>query len=72
MCTSCALAPDSVDDGERCISLDTWHGDANVGSISPHVRVRMCEVAFVIECGHPCGETSGDIFVSAVALRVWE
>ena len=26
MCTSCAHALDGVDDGKRCISLDTWHG----------------------------------------------
>ena len=64
MCTSCALALDGVDDGERCIPLDTWHVST--------IRIRTCEVAFVIRCGHKCGETHVDLFVSAVALHVWE
>ena len=70
--TSCALALDGVDDGERCISLDTWHGDACVESICPNVRVRTRKVTFVTMCGLTCGETRVDIFVSAVALFVWE
>ena len=48
MCTSYALALDGVDDGEGCISLDTWHGYAWEESIGPLVRVGACEVAFVI------------------------
>ena len=56
MCTKCAIALDGVyDNGERCISLDTWHGYACVDNISPHVQVRTCEVALVIKCGHTCG-----------------
>ena len=41
-------------------------------SVSPHVLVRMCEVAFVIRCGHTCGETRVDMLVSAMASHVWE
>ena len=67
ICTNCALALDGGDDGETCISLDTWHGYACVGSIIPHVRVRKCEVAFVIGCGYTCRVTRVDVFVSAVA-----
>ena len=72
MCTSCALALDGVDNRERCISLGTWQGYACVGSISPHVWVGRCEVAFVIRCSHTCGETRIDVFAIAVALHVWE
>ena len=72
MCTSCTLALNGVDDGERCISLDTWHGYACEESSIPQVRVRTCEVALVIKGGHTCGETCIDMFVSAVVLHVWE
>ena len=65
-----ALALDGVDDGERCISLGTYHGYACVGSISPHMRVGTCEVAFVMGYSHTCGETRVDMFVSAVVLHV--
>ena len=44
MCTSCPLTLDGVDDAERFISFDTWHGDACVESISAWVR--MCELPF--------------------------
>ena len=71
MCTS-ALALDGVYDGERCMSLDTWHGYACVDNIGPHVQVRTCEAALVNKCGHTCGKSLVDIFVSAVALHVWE
>ena len=53
-------------------SLDTWHGDACVESISPHVRIHTCEVEFVSRCGHTCGETRVDMFGIAVVLHVWE
>ena len=43
MCTSCAHALDGVDDGKRCISLDTWHGYACVESISTHLRLACVE-----------------------------
>ena len=71
MCTSCALAFGGVDNGERCILLDTWHGYAREESIYPHVWVRACDSTFVASCGHTCGEPRVDIFVSAVALHVW-
>ena len=72
MCTTCALALDGVDGGERCILLGTWHEYACVGNICLHVLVCTCEVAFVIECSHTCVEARVDMFVSAVALHVWE
>ena len=72
MCTSCARALDGVDDGERCISSDTWRGCGILDSISPHVRLRTCDVAFVTKYGHTCGDTRVDVFVSAVASHVWE
>ena len=49
MCTSCTLALDDVDDGERCILLGTWHKYANVECTSPHVRFGTCEVSFFVE-----------------------
>lgn len=39
------------------------------------VRVGLCEVAFVGRCGrysHTCEGTRVDMFVSVVALHVWE
>ena len=45
---SCAIALDGVDDGEICISLDTWHGYACVEIIGPHVQLHTCDLAFVI------------------------
>ena len=60
MCAGWELALDGVDDGERCISLDTWHVDACIASNIPRVRVHTCEVAFVSRCGHKCGETRVD------------
>ena len=72
MCTSCALAHDGVNDGERCISLDTWHGYACAENSSPHVQVRTCEVALVTIYGHTCGETRVRMFVDAVVSHVWE
>ena len=36
------------------------------------MHVGKCEVAFVVGFVHYCGETRVDIFVSAVALHVWE
>ena len=68
MCTCCALALDGVDDGERCVSLGTWHGYACAENIPP----RTSEVKFVISWFHTCGETHVDMFVSALALHVWE
>lgn len=72
MCTSCAVALDGLDDGERCISIDTWHGHAYVDNITSHVQIRTCEVPFVIKYGHTCGDTSVNVFVSEVALHVRE
>ena len=51
-------------------SLDTWHGDVCVESISPHVRIRTCDFAFAVRCGHACGETRVVMFVGAVALHM--
>ena len=45
---------------------------ACVQSISLHVRVRTCEVAFVIRCVHKRGGTRVDMFVSGVALDTRE
>ena len=56
MCKRCALALDQIDDGEGCISLDTWHGYACVESIGPLVWVGACEVTFFIGCDRTCGE----------------
>ena len=66
MYTSCAPALDGVGDGERCISLDTWHGYAYVKFNSPHLRVSTCEVAFVIRCIH-----TGGRHVSICSLVRW-
>ena len=69
---SCAPALDGEDDGERCISLDTWHGYACVERSSPHLRAHAREVAFVIKCGRTCWDIRADMLVTAVALNVWE
>ena len=72
MCTSCALALDRVDDGDKCVALGTWHGCECAGSISPDVRVGTCTVAFLIRCSHTCGETRVDMFVGEITLHVWD
>ena len=69
---SCALALDGVDDGERCQSLDTWRGDASLAIIHSHVRNYMRELDFVNGWSHTCGDTRVGMFVSTVALHVWE
>ena len=43
-----------------------------VESISPHAQIRTCEFAFVVRCGHACGETRVVVFVGAVALHMWD
>ena len=70
MSTSCALALNGVDGGERGISKGTSQRYACVGSTIRHVRVDECEVAFGIRCGHTCGVTRVDMLVSAVVLHV--
>lgn len=55
VCTSCTLALNGTDDGERYISLHKWRKYACVERIVPHIRFRTCGVAFVIRLGHTCG-----------------
>ena len=73
MCTSFAFALDDADNGERCISMDTWHGYACVESISPQVQVHTCAVALIFTCYHTYTRyIREDMFVSAMALHLWE
>ena len=52
---------------------DSTHGmGMHVECISPHIRIRTCEMAFVIRSVYTRGETDGDMFVGAAALHVWE
>ena len=69
MGTSCALALDGVDDGERCTSIGIWYRCACSVSINPHMRVDMYEVAFV-RCSRRCVETRVDMFVIEGAARM--
>ena len=66
----CACALDGIDNGERCISLHTWHENACTLR-SPHVQVGMREVAVVVGSSRTCGEIPADTLAGGSAIHMW-